>query len=260
MTIAAADPSSLQTDATQPAGQDAFVRAELIRRLFDGSAQSRYFSFVLWPVIAAIYWRQIDLMVLVGLSPAAPDRTDHSPVVLERDPAREDHHPTLLEMSMGAQRNVRLGDLAHRDRGLHARRDPFFLQKVLQRKTIHDRAEHAHIVRASAFHATLLKLRTAEEYERIFDVYVRPRIGNKSIYDLRRSDIVEMLDAVEDENGPVMADKVLARARKAFGWQAARDDAFVPPIVRGMARTSTAERARHRVLSDDELRAVCRAY
>jgi hypothetical protein len=36
----------------------------IIRRLFEGSAQSRYFSFVLWPVIAAIYWRQIDLIEL----------------------------------------------------------------------------------------------------------------------------------------------------------------------------------------------------
>ena len=49
-----------------PARQEAFVRAELIRRLFDGSAQSRYFSFVLWPVIAAIYWRQIDLIELAA--------------------------------------------------------------------------------------------------------------------------------------------------------------------------------------------------
>ena len=100
------------------------------------------------------------------------------------------------------------------------------------------------------------KLRTAREFERIFDKYVRPRIGTKPIYDLRRRDIVEMLDAIEDENGPVMADRTLARVRKAFNWYSARDDAFVPPIVRGMARTSIAERARERVLSDDELRAV----
>jgi signal transduction histidine kinase/CheY-like chemotaxis protein len=46
--------------------QDLFVRAELIRRLFEGSRQSRYFSFVLWPVIAAIYWRQIDLSDLLS--------------------------------------------------------------------------------------------------------------------------------------------------------------------------------------------------
>jgi signal transduction histidine kinase/CheY-like chemotaxis protein len=54
------------TDVADPAHQDAFVRAELIRRLFEGSRQSRYFSFVLWPVIAAIYWRQIDLSELIA--------------------------------------------------------------------------------------------------------------------------------------------------------------------------------------------------
>src|ERR1700754_3286121 len=53
-------------EVADPAHQDAYVRAELIRRLFEGSGQSRYFSFVLWPVIAAIYWRQIDLIELAG--------------------------------------------------------------------------------------------------------------------------------------------------------------------------------------------------
>ncbi|MBM3645967.1 MAG: response regulator [Alphaproteobacteria bacterium] len=50
----------------QPPRQDSFVRAELIRRLFEGSHQSRYFSFMLWPVIAAIYWRQIELADLAA--------------------------------------------------------------------------------------------------------------------------------------------------------------------------------------------------
>ncbi|HEV8693798.1 MAG TPA: tyrosine-type recombinase/integrase [Lysobacter sp.] len=103
------------------------------------------------------------------------------------------------------------------------------------------------------------KLRTAGEFERIFKKYVRPRIGAKSLDELRRRDIVEMLDAIEDQHGPVMADRTLARVRKAFNWQAARDDSFVPPIVRGMARTSIAERARERVLDDAEIRAVWKA-
>jgi integrase len=103
------------------------------------------------------------------------------------------------------------------------------------------------------------KLRTADEYRRIFDKYVRPRIGEKPAGELRRRDIVEMLDAIEDDNGPVMADRTLARLRKAFNWHATREDNFTPPIVRGMARTSIAERARERILSDDELRAVWRA-
>src|SRR5882757_4529193 len=64
MSIAAAEPSAQPAAQALTAAQEAFVRAELIRRLFEGSAQSRYFSFVLWPVIAAIYWRQIDLLEL----------------------------------------------------------------------------------------------------------------------------------------------------------------------------------------------------
>src|SRR5258708_24178630 len=65
MSVVAAEPVA-QAEPAGAARQEAFVRAELIRRLFEGSAQSRYFSFVLWPVIAAIYWRQIDLIELVG--------------------------------------------------------------------------------------------------------------------------------------------------------------------------------------------------
>jgi len=97
------------------------------------------------------------------------------------------------------------------------------------------------------------QLRSGFEIVRAFKVYVRPRIGKTSIYDLKRRDIVEMLDSIEDENGPVMADRVLAHVRKAFNWQAARDDHFSPPIVRGMARTKPSERARTRALSDDEI-------
>ena len=65
MSVAAAEPATGQVEEAGSVRQEAFVRAELIRRLFEGSAQSRYFSFVLWPVIAAIYWRQIDLFELV---------------------------------------------------------------------------------------------------------------------------------------------------------------------------------------------------
>ena len=64
MTLAI-DPSPEALQVENPARQEAFVRAELIRRLFEGSKQSRYFSFVLWPVIAAIYWRQVNLTELV---------------------------------------------------------------------------------------------------------------------------------------------------------------------------------------------------
>jgi integrase len=103
-------------------------------------------------------------------------------------------------------------------------------------------------------------LRAAQEVERVFDKYVRPAIGAKCIYELRRRDVVEMLDAVEDDgDAPVMADRVLAHTHKAFNWWATRDDSFNSPIVKGMARTKPAERARKRYLTDDELCDVWRA-
>src|SRR5262249_29769850 len=70
------------------------------------------------------------------------------------------------------------------------------------------------------------KKKSGDEVARTFNRLVRPKIGAKSIYDLKRSEITTMLDEIEDENGPVMADHTLAYVRKAFNWQAARDDEF----------------------------------
>jgi Arm DNA-binding domain len=126
--------------------------------------------------------------------------------------------------------------------GLHGRQTPDGARKAAKKrvgKVADDRdpagereAEEARAKAASASTVNVLldafldrhvrkNLRSAGEVERVFNKYVRPRIGDKSIYQLRRGDIVEMLDAIEDENGPVMADRTLAHVRKAFNWQAA---------------------------------------
>lgn len=103
------------------------------------------------------------------------------------------------------------------------------------------------------------KLRSADQIEGALDRHVRPALGSKSIYDLKRSEVVTMLDKVEDEAGPVMADRVLAHIRKAFNWQATRDEEFKSPIVRGMSRSDPGARSRHRTLEDDEIRDVWKA-
>jgi integrase len=104
-------------------------------------------------------------------------------------------------------------------------------------------------------------LRSADSIERAFRDLVKPRIGKLGIYDLKRSHIVSMLNEIADKKGPVMADQTLAYLRKAFNWYAVNgaDDEFTSPIVRGMARTNPKERARIRVLSDEEIRAIWRA-
>ena len=85
---------------------------------------------------------------------------------------------------------------------------------------------------------------------------MKPRIGKLGIYEVRRSHVVKMLDEIEDANGPVMADRTLAYVRKAFNWYATRDDQFNVPVVRGMGRVKPKERARTRVLSDEEIRTI----
>ena len=99
-------------------------------------------------------------------------------------------------------------------------------------------------------------LRSGDQVKAAFSNHVRPRIGDKSIYDLKRSDITTMLNEIKAASGPVMADRVLAHVRKAFNWQMVQDDEFKSPIVRGMAKTKPKERARKRVLADDEIRDV----
>src|SRR5579863_1918386 len=99
-------------------------------------------------------------------------------------------------------------------------------------------------------------LRSAKEYESAFKRLVKPRIGKLGIYEVRRSHVISMLDHIEDANGPVMADRTLAYVRKAFNWYAIRDDQFSAPVVRGMGRIKPKERARTRILSDQEIRTI----
>ena len=73
---------------------------------------------------------------------------------------------------------------------------------------------------------------------------------------IKRSDIVRMLDRIEDENGATIATRTLAYVGRIMNWHAARDDDFKSPIVRGMARRKPSDHARSRVLNDDELLAV----
>jgi integrase len=100
------------------------------------------------------------------------------------------------------------------------------------------------------------KLRTIAERQKTLRRLVYPVLGAKQVDDIRRSDIARLLDRIEDQNGAVMADHTLSYLRRVLNWHATRSDEFRTPITRGMARTKPAERARDRILTDDEIRAV----
>jgi integrase len=103
------------------------------------------------------------------------------------------------------------------------------------------------------------KLRSAGWRKGVLDRHIYPVLGARPIAEIRRSEVVGLLDRIEARSGPVMATQTLAVLRKVMNWHATRSDDFLSPIVKGMARTKPSERARERVLSDDELRKVWQA-
>ena len=100
------------------------------------------------------------------------------------------------------------------------------------------------------------KVRSAARQLADFNRLVLPMLGDRPIAEIKRSEIVALLDKIQDERGPVMADRTLALIRRIMNWHATRTDDFVAPIVKGMARTKGKERARDRILTDDEIRKV----
>lgn len=105
-------------------------------------------------------------------------------------------------------------------------------------------------------HVEAKGLRSAAEYRRVLDQYVFPEWQDREFESIRRGDVTKLLDTVQDENGARQADYVLATVRAIMNWHASRTDDYVPPIARGMRRTSPNDRKRARLLDDDELRVL----
>jgi integrase len=99
--------------------------------------------------------------------------------------------------------------------------------------------------------------RTAEETERLLRQHVLPRWRGRMVHDITRRDVLDVLDRVVDSGAPIAANRVFAAVRKFFNWCVARDIIAASPCAG--VKPPTSERARDRVLSDDELRLVWQA-
>lgn len=105
-------------------------------------------------------------------------------------------------------------------------------------------------------HVAANGLRSQPEIERILQRYIYPAWRSREFISIRRSDVAELLDKVQDENGPRQADYTLAVIRALMNWFGSRHDDYVSPITRGMRRTDPKARKRARILNDEEIRAV----
>ena len=108
------------------------------------------------------------------------------------------------------------------------------------------------------------KLRTADETERMFEVYVLPRWADLSVLDLDGDEINALLDDVAGRKivfegrtygGLVIADRLLRLIRACLKWYSTKKNRkFNPPGTDGMERSSGVKR--DRILNDDEIRAL----
>jgi integrase len=105
-------------------------------------------------------------------------------------------------------------------------------------------------------HVAKDKLRSAINIEQNLANHVRPLIGSKVIYDLRRSDIAAITDKLAHRRR--IGNVVLGHLRAAFNWWQLRDEDFRTPIVRGMVKKNKGDE-RTRVLAPDELADIWRA-
>ncbi len=97
--------------------------------------------------------------------------------------------------------------------------------------------------------------RTWKESQRILNRYVTPGWSKRPIGDIKKSDVVSMLDDIEDNSGIYMANRTLAVVRKLFNWcMDERGVIETTPIGRNMARKG--EKVRERHLDDGEIRAI----
>jgi integrase len=129
-------------------------------------------------------------------------------------------------------------------------------EKKNARREADDRQRDLFAMTAAQFLERYAKANTREsswrETERLLNRDVLPSWKGRTVQEITRRDIVDLLDRVSDRGSPIMANRVLAAVRRLFGWCVDRGVLEKSPCAG--VKAPAAERCRDRFLSDDELR------
>lgn len=85
-----------------------------------------------------------------------------------------------------------------------------------------------------------------------------PRFRHRKAASIRRREVIELLEDIADRGAPVGANRTLEIVRRIYNWGIEREIVEVNPCQR--IKKIGVERRRERVLKDDEIRAVWRAF
>ena len=98
--------------------------------------------------------------------------------------------------------------------------------------------------------------RSAAEDERTLRKEVLPLWGDRKAKDIRRRDVIALLDEIVNRGSPIQANRTLAVIRKMFNFAISRDILDTTPVA--MVKAPAKENQRDRVLSADEIRTLWR--
>lgn len=99
-------------------------------------------------------------------------------------------------------------------------------------------------------------MKSGPELKRLLTKELSPW-AKRRVDDIDRTDAIRLIDAIKDRGTPVLANRTRAAARTFFGW--CIDKALIEENPFERTKPVTAEKARDRILSDDELRLVLHA-
>ncbi|HVQ81184.1 MAG TPA: Arm DNA-binding domain-containing protein, partial [Pseudolabrys sp.] len=121
---------------------------------------------------------------------------------------------TLGGVSLAAARKAAAAALYD----VHEGRDPALAKKATKAKVSETAADTVQTLCENYLKREGVKLRTVEDRKRDLERLVYPVIGHEPVATLRRSQVVRMLDGIEDRCGARTADLQLAYLSRVFNW------------------------------------------
>ncbi|MFL5219942.1 MAG: tyrosine-type recombinase/integrase, partial [Microvirga sp.] len=174
------------------------------------------------------------------------------PCLSERGVAEPASAPEIgTPQSLGSARSL----CAEKLREAKSGRDPCAALQKARQKRLAAEGETLRAISEEYLRRQASGLRSFKQRRADLELLCESGLGRQPVAEITRGQFTRVLDHIADHNGPVRADRVLSAAKTLLGWYSSRSD-YVPVLGRGGRRTRTAERARSRVLADDELRRV----
>lgn len=93
--------------------------------------------------------------------------------------------------------------------------------------------------------------RSVNEDRRIFEKDIKPKLGMKKAKDVKRRDVIVLLDEIVKRGAPIGANRTLAATRRLYNWAIGRDIVDFNPCI--AIEAPGVEKSRDRVLSEDEI-------